>query len=98
MDEQKNSPENVLGLVGAIGTDLERVEVALAGSLSELSYQTERIKLSKLMKGLPVLPWKELLDSPEFERYDRAMSGETTFVNCSKEEIVVHPCRTGHRS
>jgi hypothetical protein len=77
--DQQRRPEIVFGLVGAIGTELESVEHALAISLSELNYRIATIKLSKLLKDLPKSPWKDLPESPEFDRYEKAMTGGNTF-------------------
>ena len=42
-------PEIVIGLVGALGTDLEQVSGAIETSLQEMSYQTVPIRLSQLL-------------------------------------------------
>lgn len=73
MPEPKG-PEIVFGLVGAIGADLELVCRSLVTALADVSYQCAPIKLSKLMGGLPVSPWKDLPEHPEFVRYNRAMT------------------------
>ncbi len=79
MIDEDNGPEIVFGLVGAVGTDLERVDRVLTAALADVNYRASTLKLSRLMKGLQVSPWKELPESPEFERYDKAMSGGNDF-------------------
>lgn len=77
--EEDKGPEIVFGLVGAVGTDLESVDRVLTGALSDVNYRPSTLKLSKLMKALPVSPWRDLPESPEFERYDKAMSAGNAF-------------------
>src|SRR5579864_9242092 len=74
-----NGPEIVFGLVGAVGTDLDLIERALSEELEAVSYKCEPIKLSKLMHGLPASPWKDLKDSPEYERYWTHMTAGNDF-------------------
>ncbi len=52
----REGPEIVFGLVGAIGTALDAVEDALSEALASVGYDCAPIKLSKLMKGLPNSP------------------------------------------
>lgn len=46
-----NRPEIVIGLVGALGTDLDAVAEAVKSVLSEMAYKTAPIKLSQIMKA-----------------------------------------------
>lgn len=50
MVEQKRIPELFLGLVGAVGTDLDMIGEKLKTSLRNLNYETEIISLSSLLK------------------------------------------------
>jgi cytidine deaminase len=79
MTDQKREttgPELVIGLVGAIGTDLLTVESVLRERFSHIGYKVESIRLSELLKDLPRI--KEKLDSSsEFNRYSSFMSAGT---------------------
>jgi cytidine deaminase len=75
----KKGPEIVLGLVGAVGTDLELVSRFLSEALADLSYRCVPIQLSKLMHDLPLSPWKDLTDSSEYDRYDKHMTAGNQF-------------------
>jgi hypothetical protein len=46
--EEDKGPEIVFGLVGAVGTDLERVDRVLTGALSDVNYQPSTLKLSNI--------------------------------------------------
>src|SRR6266700_1457919 len=70
-----SGPEIVFGLVGTIGTDLEFVATALKDALATVNYECGTIKLSKLMHELKVPPWSNLLETPEYDRYDTHMRG-----------------------
>jgi hypothetical protein len=76
---EHGGPEIVFGLVGAVGTNLELISRFLAEALGEVNYKCETVHLSKLMRDLPLSPWKELPDSPEYERYDKRMTGGDDF-------------------
>ncbi len=56
----EGSPELVIGLAGAIGTNLEWVTSALEESLSQVRYETRLIRLSQLMHEIPKAPWSSL--------------------------------------
>jgi cytidine deaminase len=45
-------PELFFGLVGAVGTDLDKVSSALSKSLTAADYQTETIRLSKMLRDV----------------------------------------------
>src|SRR5438045_8757479 len=76
---EHRGPEIIFGLIGAVGTDLDLISRFLAEALGEVSYKCEIIHLSKLMRDLPLSPWNELPDSPEYERYDKHMTGGDHF-------------------
>ncbi len=65
--------ELVLGLVGAVGTDLSRFASDLTSQLDAHSYKTEEIRLSQLIRnyvsGLP--------QTPEYKRISRYMTAGT---------------------
>src|SRR5207253_752161 len=64
--------EIVIGLVGPVGTDLETVERDLSDRLRTLSYACEAIRISELLKALPLDA--PLPASPEHERLDAFMT------------------------
>lgn len=66
------SPELYFGLVGAIGTDLAKVEHALKGALASVGYIAVPIKLSDLMRELNS-PWSDFPEKELPEYYDKAM-------------------------
>ena len=53
MDSGISKPELVVGLVGAVGTDLTAVSKAVTEVLAPYGYRTERIKISGLMPAVP---------------------------------------------
>jgi deoxycytidylate deaminase len=53
MDSGISKPELVIGLVGAVGTDLTAVSKAVTEVLAPYGYLTERIKVSGLMPEVP---------------------------------------------
>lgn len=48
-----NRPEIVIGLVGALGTDLDQVSDLIKSTLREFDYQTITIRLSQLLMDFP---------------------------------------------
>lgn len=64
---QVRRPELVLGLVGPLGTDLAFVAQTLSDSLARVNYGTQLLRLSRLMREIPRLPWSELKDGPRDE-------------------------------
>lgn len=66
----------VIGLVGAVGTDLNAVRVAFEDKFSHIGYAVEHVKLSELLKDLPHLEG-ELGFTSEFERYQAFMDAGT---------------------
>jgi len=78
-NRQNGGPEIVFGLVGAVGTDLELVQLFLSEAIADVSYRYVPVQLSKLMHDLPVSPWKNLPESPEYERYNEHMTAGNEF-------------------
>lgn len=68
----REGPELVVGLVGAVGTALERVAEALEMSLGRVNYSLKRIRLSELLKEVPDIH-DRLNDSHADERYNSYM-------------------------
>src|SRR5689334_16474117 len=73
-DPMQHAHELVLGIVGAVGTDLSDVSGRLSESLAELDYKPQIIRLSKLLHDIESPPWAALdADLPEDERISRHM-------------------------
>lgn len=73
-----NDPEIFIGLVGAIGTDLDLVASELKKALGEVNYKTQVIRLSHLLRTISVDPWRSLPDAgPEDVRYQKYMDAGT---------------------
>ena len=71
-EDKISGPELFIGLVGAVGTDLELVSSALQDSLSEVNYKFQTIQLSKLLHEID--EWKNLSSSlHEDQRYHKHM-------------------------
>ena len=76
-------PEIVIGLVGALGTDLEQVSSVITTTLQEMSYQTIPIRLSQLLKEYPdPAPFEKPADNlPEEQRLDAMMTAGDALRN-----------------
>jgi hypothetical protein len=61
--------ELVFGLVAPVGADLDMLENALSNQLQQYGYTPNRIRLSKLLKGV------DLKDDSEFARLTSYMDG-----------------------
>lgn len=87
-------PELVIGLVGAIGTDLERVEEGLQRSLRSVDYRTEVLRLSRYFSDLGEAfheedPWRKIPDKPLDERYKALMdAGDTLREHLQRGDAV----------
>jgi len=67
------SPEIVIGIVGPIGVDRQKVTNTINAELKEYGYQSITIKLSELMQSLPeIQSLTEFAD--EFDRIDSLMN------------------------
>lgn len=62
-------PELVIGLVGAIGSNLSGVASALTDALKDVGYTSEEIRVVDLLHSFE--DWASLPHSPEDERYKR---------------------------
>ena len=71
--------ELVIGVVGAIGTDVENVVEDLRTALRESSYKTRVIRVIELLHDLE--PWKDLPHSPEDERYKSHIDAAAKFCH-----------------
>lgn len=70
-------PELFVGLVGAVGTDLTRVEQTLINSLSQVDYSCCTIRLIELLRNTK---WgANLIRHPLFERYETHMNAGNSF-------------------
>ena len=67
-----DGPELVIGLIGAVGTDLAQVRTAVGEALGAVSYGVETIRLSELLHQLPGGEELAKLEN-EDERIDRHM-------------------------
>jgi cytidine deaminase len=77
-------PELILGLVGAVGTDLAFVVSALEESLREVDYEAGEVRLSDLLREFP--RWASLPTSPEDVRIQRLMDAGNEFRKITKRE------------
>jgi deoxycytidylate deaminase len=67
-------PEIVIGLVGALGTELEAVSISIQKILSELNYKSIEVKPSALLRDLPNgLINIKLIEEPARERLQSYM-------------------------
>lgn len=69
-----NRPEIVIGLVGAVGTDMQPVCNALNLVLTEIGYSHSEIRLSQFLKDLPFPLATPLVESPYEDRLNAYMS------------------------
>jgi hypothetical protein len=67
--------ELFLGLVAAIGTDLDRVSEMLTGALTDVAYDAEVIRLSDLLREIQSGP--PLVEEPKDVRYHAYMAKGT---------------------
>jgi deoxycytidylate deaminase len=63
---EPRSSELIIGLVGAVGTDLAFLSRVLEEQLKQVGFSSTTIQLSKALQELP--PWKGLPESPEDDR------------------------------
>jgi deoxycytidylate deaminase len=79
MVEQREGPEIVLGLIGAVGTDLDVIARCLSEALTSVNYDCATIQLSELMHEIPLDRWKNLSEAPAYERYMEHMDAGNAF-------------------
>lgn len=73
-------PELFIGLVGAVGSDLESLSESLGSSLSSVDYGYETIRLSGLLEQIPSKVWdRPIVLTPEDERIDTLMDAGNQF-------------------
>jgi deoxycytidylate deaminase len=63
-----SGPELVIGLVGAIGTDLDMVQNELSEALQRVNYKSTETRLSRLLRGIPGEYWSSLPERSEVSR------------------------------
>jgi hypothetical protein len=69
--EEATGPELVIGLAGAVGTDLGMVTESLSAALDEVAYRAEIVRLSALLEELD---WdRELPEKPLDEHISKHM-------------------------
>jgi deoxycytidylate deaminase len=56
-----------IGMVGALGTDLEMVQGLIERALNEVGYQSKSVRLSQLMKEIPGFDYKSECSSEQFD-------------------------------
>jgi len=69
--EKRSGPEVFVALVGAIGTEMERVSAIICQALGEVSYTCQVVRLSELLHEIPVPPFTELRCGPGVPEDDR---------------------------
>ncbi len=75
-----NAPELVIGLSGALGTDLKKVISKIDQSLHNRHYKSHHVKLSKLMASLEIEPGLEAVDDLQTdERIEKLMEAGNKF-------------------
>src|SRR5438045_1030202 len=65
--------EIVIALVGAVGTDLDRVHEIIRDRLRHFGYQAELVKISDLIRSLAG-SFATIVEQPEHERIDAYMT------------------------
>jgi cytidine deaminase len=70
-------PELVIGVVGAVGTDLGLVCDVLQEELAKVKYESTIIRLSELLHEIK--KYKNIPNSPAYARYDKHMTAGTDF-------------------
>src|SRR5437762_1653607 len=66
-------PELVIGLVGTIGTDLDRVAQALSRALDSVGYRTDEEPVSLIERVMQFDRWRDLPKTPFDKRTDARM-------------------------
>ena len=69
MDTRDDSQEIIFGLVGPLGTDLHAVSAALKDALTQVGYDSEVHRLSRLMADLSAEPWSSLSPTAPIEMF-----------------------------
>jgi deoxycytidylate deaminase len=84
-----HKPELFFGLVGAVGTNLDRVATSLTKALATADFETEVIKLSDLLRGLE--KYKDLPTKFADEYIDKHMSAGDEFrtITGRKEAVAL---------
>src|SRR5574337_899266 len=72
-----DKPELVLGVVGALGTDLDLVYQAFNNSMSEVGYRCRLIHLIELLHAID--RWERIPESPLDVRYNKHMDAGDDF-------------------
>lgn len=91
-----NRPEIVIGLVGAVGTDMQAVYDALNRVLAEIGYSHSEIRLSGFLKDLPFPPSIPLVESPYEKRLDTYMSAGNEWRRTTKSGDALALLAIGH--
>lgn len=78
-------PEIIIGLVAAVGTNLELVCNNLEESLKDVNYKCKTIRLSSFLPQIKNAPWGDLPDSPEDNRIDKYMTAGNSLRETVKQ-------------
>jgi hypothetical protein len=82
-----DKPEIFIGLVGAVGTELERVGSIISQSLEKFGYSTSSIRLASLLRALP--RYKKLPTRNIDEYIDSHMTAGDDFRHlCNRADAV----------
>src|SRR5712692_7450272 len=76
---RRDGPELVIGLVGAVGTDLPAVSNALSEALADVGYRSTAIGLSGLLQGIARYRTRLTRARFEDERINRHMDAGNDF-------------------
>ena len=87
--EKIDGQELVLGLVGAVGTNLSMVTEMISEALRRVNYTPHAIKLTELLIAVPTFEHLSKLDTLEDKRVDSLMTAGNDFRQRSKRGDVM---------
>src|ERR1700721_2553241 len=79
VDTALKFPELVFGLVGAIGTDTEKIQSELADALSQVNYETISIHLIDGVRQIKNKKWASIKNEPPDKRFHSHMNAGNAF-------------------
>lgn len=82
-------PELIIGLIGAVGTDLNIISEKINNLLQEYGYSSDIIQLSDFIKLLKKIKWKELIDCPEDKRINSYMTRGNELRKITKRNDIL---------
>ncbi len=81
--------ELIVGLVAALGTDLDLIGDAIEGAFLEFAYEAEVIKLSKFLSGGPVADLVQKIDqTDEYTRIKSSMQAGDDLRGLTSDDIL----------